>query len=113
MRNRIKTFLPGILTGAVTFILCNSFITSVEKAGYQYYHYVGFPFNWLIIYTNDQRDSLFSLLFGGNEGVNVQILGVFFTVCLHIVIGLLVCLLAKWIRKKRRQNRVQHAESEQ
>lgn len=113
MRKKLKLYLPGILTGAVTFILCNSFISAVEKIGSQYYHYVGFPFNWLIIYTNDQRDSLFSLLSGGNEGVNVLIQGVFFTVCLHIVIGLLVCLLAKWIRKKRRQNRVQRAESEQ
>lgn len=113
MRKKLKLYLPGILTGAVTFILCNSFITSVEKAGSQYYHYVGFPFNWLIIYTNDQRDSLPSLLFGGNEGVNVLIQGVFFTVCLHIVIGLLVCLLAKWIRKRRRQRKAQRAETEQ
>lgn len=113
MRKKCKLYLPGILTGAVTFILCNSFISAVEKTGSQYYHYVGFPFNWLIIYTNDQRDSLLSLLSGGNEGVNVLIQGVFFTVCLHIVIGLLVCLLAKWIRKKRRQNRVEHAEREQ
>lgn len=45
-------------------------------------------------------------------GVNVLVQGVFFTVCLHIVVGLLACLLAKWIRKKRRQNGAQYAESE-
>lgn len=57
---------------------------------------IGFPTQWLTIYSNESNRSVFSLLFEGNKGVSIPILNLMFTV---LIFYFLIILIKKLIAK--------------
>lgn len=63
-------------------------------AGGFFQYKIGFLFPWLTVYSNTgDRRSTFDLLFSGNEGVYMNLLGLVLYVILVLLIGLLVQML--------------------
>lgn len=79
------------------FFLGISYIDEVVPsagAGGFFQYKIGFLFPWLTVYSNTgDRRSTFDLLFSGNEGVYMNLLGLMLYVILVLLIGLLVQML--------------------
>ena len=95
IRSFFQTFrAPGIVTAVLAFFLGISYIDEVVPstgAGGFFQYKIGFLFPWLTVYSNTgDRRSTFDLLFSGNEGVHINLLGLVLYVILVLLIGLLV-----------------------
>ena len=98
IRSFFQTFrAPGIVTAVLAFFLGISYIDEVVPstgAGGFFQYKIGFLFPWLTVYSNTgDRRSTFDLLFSGNEGVHMNLLGLVLYVILVLLIGLLVQML--------------------
>ena len=117
MRNRNKrtySKAPGILAALLAFLVSLAFVSDPISPPEGYVggsigHEIGWPLPWMNVYTPGIADSTESLLrdtsaldllFSGNAGIVIHWPGLLVQVLLSLAIGVLVQLLANWIRSK-------------
>ena len=111
MIKKMLSIITGCGASLIYFFLINSYVVEIEiSQGGLVSHMIGGSNPWLAVYAFDQRDSVFQLLFGGNEGIwlnwylGIQMLVK--TVFLGIMIGFGVKLLLnfcteRWLKNKK------------
>lgn len=107
----VRKFLkaPGILAALGAFWASSCFINRVippaEGAlGASFQNEVGWPIPWMTVYTSEDIRQFGvgsgELLYGGNNGVHINLLALIAMVLLCLVVGVLVQLFVNWIRSK-------------
>ena len=107
----VRKFLkaPGILAALGAFWASSCFINRVippaEGAlGASFQNEVGWPIPWMTVYTSEDIRQFGvgsgELLYGGNNGVHINLLALIAMVLLCLVVGGLVQWFVNWIRSK-------------
>lgn len=61
---------------------------------------IGLFSNWLVVYSDSQKRSLFSLLFEGNEGLHIKIVGLIWSLGAIFAVLFLINLLVKTLKSR-------------
>ena len=119
----VRKFLkaPGILAALGAFWASSCFINRVipptEGAlGASFQNEVGWPIPWMTVYTSEDIRQFGvgsgELLYGGNNGVHINLLALIAMVLLCLVVGGLVQWFVNWVRSKGPQPTVTKPEKE-
>lgn len=94
-RTQVKSLeAPGKWTVFLALVLGSSFVnrvTPLSEVGGLFQYEIGCPVPWLRVYSSQNGEwSVLNLLFNGNRGVHINLLGLLVYVLLALVLGVLV-----------------------
>lgn len=93
-----KEFFISIIITLLSSTWVNTSTIMGENIPMMIKNNIGFPTQWLTIYSNESNRSVFSLLFEGNIGVSIGILNLIFNILFFYLLIILIKMIITKIK---------------